>query len=86
MYCNTNQFPALPFFSPHYKPNGKIGLSNHVHLRFDPKIGNVVCAIHRIPCAYLACKSMLDKTWISSIASHKQERYNLSPSARIGQY
>ena len=22
MYCNTNQFPALPFRVPHYKPHG----------------------------------------------------------------
>ena len=33
------------------------------------------CAILRIPCACVACTSMLDKPWISGIPSDKQERY-----------
>ena len=33
------------------------------------------CAIRRIPCACVACTSMLDKPWISGIPSEKQERY-----------
>ena len=48
MYLNTNQFPALPFCGPRYKPHGERGLSKHYHLRFDPKLGNGVCAIRRI--------------------------------------
>ena len=27
MYCDTNQFPVLPFFSPHPNPHGARGLS-----------------------------------------------------------
>ena len=23
MYCNTNQFPELPFYGPHSKPRGR---------------------------------------------------------------
>ena len=38
MYCNTNKFPSLPFCGPHSKPHGSRGLSNHYHLRFDPKL------------------------------------------------
>ena len=57
MYCNTNQFPALNFCGPHSKPHGASGLSKHYHLRFDPKLGNGVCAIRRIPCACVACTS-----------------------------
>ena len=75
IYCNTNQFPALRFCGPHSKPHGARGLSKHFHLRFDPKVGNGVCAIQRIPCNCVACKSMLDKPWISGIPSEKQERY-----------
>ena len=50
-------------------------MSKHYHLRFDTKLGNGVCAIWRIPCACVACTSMLDKPWISGIPSDEQERY-----------
>ena len=66
IYCNKNQFPELPFCVPHSKPHGARGLSKNYHLRFDPKLGNCVCAIFCIPCACVACTSMLDKPWISS--------------------
>ena len=75
IYCNTNQFPSLPFCGPYYKPHGARGLSKHYHLRFDPKLGNGICEILRIPCACVACKSMLYKPWISSIPPDEQERY-----------
>ena len=51
------------------------GLSKHYHLSFDPKIGNVICAIRRIPCACFACTSMLDKPWISGIPSDEKKLY-----------
>ena len=72
MYCNTNQFPELPFCGPNSKPRGARGLSNYYHLRFDPKLGNGICAILRIPCACVACTSMLYKPWISGIPSEEQ--------------
>ena len=75
MYCNTNQFPALPFCVPHSEPHGARGLSKHYHLRFDPKLGNFVCSILLIPYACVACTSILDKTWITGIPSDKKERY-----------
>ena len=75
MYCNTNQLPTLPFCGPHYKPHGARGLGKHYHLRFDPTLGMVKCAIRRIPCVCVACTSMLDKAWIYDIPSEKQERY-----------
>ena len=34
-----------------------------------------VCEIRRIPCACVACTSMLDKPWISGIPSDKQDCY-----------
>ena len=75
IYCNINQFPALPFCGPHSKPHGARGLIKHYHLRFDPKLGMGVCAILRIPCACVACTLMLYKPWISGISSDKQELY-----------
>ena len=55
MYCNTNQFPELLFFGPHSKPHGARGLSKHYHFRFDPKLGNGVCALFHISCDCTAC-------------------------------
>ena len=75
MYCNTNQFPELPFCGTHSKPHGPRGMSKYYHLRFDPKLAMGECEISRIPCACVACTSMLDKPWISSIPSDKQELY-----------
>ena len=75
MYCNPNQLPELPFYGTHSKPHGVRGLSKYYHLNFDPKLGNGVCAIIRIPCAFVACTSILDKTWISGIPSDEKERY-----------
>ena len=75
MYCNTTQFPALPFCVTHSKPHGSRGLSKYYQLRFDPKLGSGVCAICRIPYACVTCTSILDKPWISGIPSYEQERY-----------
>ena len=67
MYCKTNQFPALPFCGPHSKPHGARGLSKHYRLRGDLELGNDICAIICIPCACVACTSMIYKPWISGI-------------------
>ena len=75
MYRNKNQFLALTFCGPHYKPYGVRGLSKYYNFRFDTKLGNAVCAIRRMPCAYIACTSMLDKPWISGLSSDEQEPY-----------
>ena len=64
IYCKTNQFPELPFCGTHSRPHGTRGLSKHYHLCFDPKLINGICVILRIPCACVACISMLDKPWI----------------------
>ena len=75
IYCNTNQFPELPFCGMHSKPHGARWLSKHYCSHFYPKLGNGFCAIIRIPCACVACTSILYKPWISDIPSYKQERY-----------
>ena len=71
IYCNKNQFQALPSCGPYHKPHVSRGLSKHYHLRFDPKLGMGVCEIRRIPCACVACTPMLDKSWIYGIPSDK---------------
>ena len=75
MYFDTNQFPALPFCGPHPNPHDSRGLSKHYNSCFDPKLGHGICAIFRIPCACVACTSMLDKPCTSGIPSNKQARY-----------
>ena len=67
MYCNTNKFPSLHLCGTYSKPHGARGLIKHYHFRFDPKLGNGICEIRHIPCACVACTSMLDKPWISGI-------------------
>ena len=60
MYCNTNQLPLLPFCGPYYKTHGARGLSKNYHLSFDTKLGNGIYTIRRIPCAFVACTSMIE--------------------------
>ena len=69
IYCNTNQFPALTFCGPYSKPHSARELRKYYLLRFDPKLGNGVCAIRCITCACVACTSMLDKPWMSGMPS-----------------
>ena len=75
MYCDTNQFPELPFCGPHPNPHGERGLNKHYYLRFFQKIGHGIYEIRRIPCACVGCTSMLDKPCIYSIPPKKQARY-----------
>ena len=75
IYCDTNQFPELPFCGPHPKPHGSRELIKNYHLRFDSKLGHGVCAIRCKPCACVGCTSILDKPCISGIPSKKQARY-----------
>ena len=87
MYCDTNQFPALPFYVSHPKPHGGRGLSKHYHLRFYPKLGHVIYKIIRITCACVVCTSMLDKTWVSGIPfKENRNATNLLPTLLIGQF
>ena len=75
MFCNTNQFPSLPFCGPHTKPHGVRGLSKHYHRLFDPKQVHVICAMRRITCACYEFTSMLDKSWITGLAPKQQPCY-----------
>ena len=75
MYYDTKKIPELPFCGPYPKTHGERGLSKSYHLRFDPKLGHGICVIHRIPCACVACISMLEQSCIYGIPSKKQARH-----------
>ena len=75
IYCDTNQFPELPFCGSHPNPHGARGLGKNYHIHFYQNLGHGICAIRRIPCACVACTSMLDQPWISGVQSTKQARY-----------
>ena len=77
MYFNKNKFPELPFCGPYSKPHESRGLSGHYHLIFYTKLGNGIFEIRRIPCAYVACTSILDKPWTSGITSDEKDSYKL---------
>ena len=72
MFCNTNQFPSLPFWGPHTKPHGFRGSSKHYCMKFDPKIGHDIGAIHCIPCACAEYSYILDKPWIHGFSPQQQ--------------
>ena len=59
MYYATKQFTELQFLGPHRKPHGVCVFGKHDHMRFDPKLGNVTCAIRQIPCACNRCTSII---------------------------
>ena len=69
MYCDTNQFPSLPFYGLHSNPRGARELGKHYNICFGPNIGHGICATFHIPCACVACTLMLDQPWISSFQS-----------------
>ena len=75
IYCVTNQLPALQFCGPHPKSHGTRGLSNNDHLRFDTKLGHVICEIRHTSCDCVEYTSIPDQTWISGITSKKKARY-----------
>ena len=75
IYCDTNQFPALPFCGSHPKPHGETCLSKNYHLQFYPKLGHGICAIHRIPCDCVGYTSMQEEPWIYGIPSTKPAHY-----------
>ena len=90
MFCNTNQFPSLPFCGPYTKPHGVRGLSKHYHVWFDITLGHGICAILHILCACVECTFMLDKPWIPGLTPNKQLCYwpvtDCSESPVIGSF
>ena len=86
MYCDTNQFLALPFHGSHPKPHGARGLGKNYHIRFNPNLGHGIFAICCIPCAYVARESMIDQPWISGAQLKKRHATSLSSILIIGQF
>ena len=67
IFCNTKQFPSLPFCCPHKKLHGVTVLIKHYCMLFDSKLGHGICTIRHIPCACDECTYMLDKPWIPGL-------------------
>ena len=86
MYCNTNQFPTLPFCGPHSKPHGARGLGKQYHLRFDPKLGIGKCAI----AVYHVRVLLVHQCWTKHgyLVYNQRNRNDINKllSALIGQY
>ena len=75
MFCNTDQFPSLPFCGPHTKPHDVRGLSKHYNMRFDTKLGHGIFAIIRIHYACDKLTPILDKPFIHGLTPQKQLCY-----------
>ena len=75
MYCPTNQFTKFQVLRPHNKTHGLRGLGNYYHMRFDPKLGHVTCAIRCIPCDFTLCTPFLDQPYIPGMTSWQQPSY-----------
>ena len=71
----TTQFPALVFCGLYMKLHGVKGLSKHYHIWLGPKLGHEKCTIWWIPCACVACTSMLGKTWGPCVSHIQQPCY-----------
>ena len=71
-YCKSKVCQELMYMQHRHMVCGKLHICHDLDL--DQNV-NGICAILRIPCACVACISMLDKPWISSIQSTKQARY-----------
>ena len=45
IYCDTKQFPTLPFCGPHPKPHGDRGSTKNYNLISDQKLGHGISLI-----------------------------------------
>ena len=72
MFCDTNQFPSLPFCASYTKPHGVRRLSKYYHMLFDTQIGHGTCEIRQIPCYFVYWTYLLDKPWVPSLLPQQQ--------------
>ena len=73
--CSTRQFIVFPFCIPHIKLHGVRILRKHYYIQLYPKLGNVKCAIWRIPCACVPCTNILENTSAPGVDHAKQVCY-----------
>ena len=72
IYCNTKRISSLTFCGPYSEPRGVREFRKNYHLCFDRKLGNAVFSVICIPCACVACTTMLDKPCIPDISFEKR--------------
>ena len=69
------KFPSHPVATETFKARERNNILLKYHYRVDPKLGEDVYVIYRIPCACPVCVAQLDKYLLSNISPSSQPRY-----------
>ena len=72
MSCDTSQFPVLKCFVTHVKQHEVKGLSKDYHLLLQLKLGYGKFAMIRTPGDFVACTTMLNKTWSLDVPHYEK--------------
>ena len=54
-------------------------MKNFYPIICDPELGEVSCAMRRIPCACSGCVEQLSKPWLPNLEKYQQPRYVIEP-------
>ena len=57
----------------------KVSMKHFYHIRCDPELGEVFCAMRRIPCACTGCVEKLSKPWLPYLEKTQQPGYVNEP-------
>ena len=57
----------------------KVKMKHFYHIRCDPDLYKVFCAMPRIPCACTGCVEKLSKPWLPNLDKTLQPRYVIEP-------
>ena len=56
-------------------------MKHFYHIRCDPGLGEILCAMRRIPCACSVCVEQLAKPWLPKLEKTQQPRYVIEPES-----
>ena len=59
----------------------KVTMNQFYHIRCDPDLGEVFCAMQRIPCYCTGCVEQLSDPWLSNLNKTLQPRYAIEPKS-----
>ena len=59
----------------------KLTMNQFCHIRCDPDLGEVFCAMQRIPCYCTGCVEQLSDPWLSNLNKTLQPRYAIEPKS-----
>ena len=57
----------------------KLSMKQFYHIRCYPQLGEVFCAMRRIPCACSGCVEQLSKPWLPNLGKTQQPCYVIEP-------